>query len=178
MEETRLDYQLLFEEGAEGMLVFTVEGEVLDANAKARRIARRTLEYLRAAGRDGIFDPADLRLKLAFERLRTTGEFEGELDLLRWNGSPFPAQVSMSGLGEGLVSVVFRDATEHKRVEEGVQSINESLERKVEERTGQLEEMVSKLRESERSLRESEERFRRTFEQAAVGIAHVAPDGR
>ncbi|MDX1932336.1 MAG: PAS domain S-box protein [Capsulimonadales bacterium] len=26
--------------------------------------------------------------------------------------------------------------------------------------------------------RESEERFRRTFEQAAVGIAHVAPDGR
>lgn len=30
----------------------------------------------------------------------------------------------------------------------------------------------------ERELRESEERFRATFEQAAVGIAHVAPDGR
>ena len=28
------------------------------------------------------------------------------------------------------------------------------------------------------ALRESEERFRATFEQAAVGIAHVAPDGR
>jgi two-component system sensor histidine kinase UhpB len=27
-------------------------------------------------------------------------------------------------------------------------------------------------------LRESEERFRKTFEQAAVGIAHVAPDGQ
>ena len=31
---------------------------------------------------------------------------------------------------------------------------------------------------SERALRESETRFRSTFEQAAVGIAHVAPDGR
>lgn len=37
--------------------------------------------------------------------------------------------------------------------------------------------MVSKLMASERSLRESEVRFRRTFEHAAVGIAHVAPDG-
>jgi PAS domain S-box-containing protein len=30
----------------------------------------------------------------------------------------------------------------------------------------------------ESALRESEERFRSTFEQAAVGLAHVAPDGR
>jgi PAS domain S-box-containing protein len=33
-------------------------------------------------------------------------------------------------------------------------------------------------REAERALRESEERLRATFEMAAVGIAHVAPDGR
>jgi PAS domain S-box-containing protein len=32
-------------------------------------------------------------------------------------------------------------------------------------------------REAEENQRESEERFRATFEQAAVGIAHVAPDG-
>ena len=31
---------------------------------------------------------------------------------------------------------------------------------------------------TEQRLRETEERFRATFEQAAVGIAHVAPDGR
>lgn len=35
-----------------------------------------------------------------------------------------------------------------------------------------------RLRASEAALRESEVRFRVTFEQAAVGIAHVAPDGR
>jgi PAS domain S-box-containing protein len=37
---------------------------------------------------------------------------------------------------------------------------------------------VTERLRAERALRESEERFRATFEQAAVGIAHVAPDGR
>ena len=33
-------------------------------------------------------------------------------------------------------------------------------------------------REAEEALRRTEERFRATFEQAAVGMAHTAPDGR
>jgi PAS domain S-box-containing protein len=37
---------------------------------------------------------------------------------------------------------------------------------------------ISERKRSEAALRDSEERFRATFEQAAVGIAHVAPDGR
>lgn len=37
---------------------------------------------------------------------------------------------------------------------------------------------VTERREWERRLIESEERFRSTFEAAAVGMAHVAPDGR
>src|SRR5919199_149063 len=34
------------------------------------------------------------------------------------------------------------------------------------------------IRRKQGELRESEERFRTTFEQAAVGVAHVGPDGR
>jgi PAS domain S-box-containing protein len=38
-------------------------------------------------------------------------------------------------------------------------------------------EILRRAEAFERALRESEERFRLTFEQAAVGIAHIAPDG-
>ena len=37
---------------------------------------------------------------------------------------------------------------------------------------------ITERRRAEQAVRESEARFRATFEQAAVGIAHVAPDGR
>lgn len=37
---------------------------------------------------------------------------------------------------------------------------------------------IRERRQAEQALQESEARFRATFEQAAVGIAHVAPDGR
>ena len=40
------------------------------------------------------------------------------------------------------------------------------------------EDLSGRLRAAQEKLRESEERFRGTFEQAAVGIAHVSMDGR
>ncbi len=62
---------------------------------------------------------------------------------------------------------------------------SEALIRKLEEKTLQLEETnrtlqndIAERRRAEENLRESEERFRATFEQAAVGIAHVGSDGR
>ncbi|HEX2860274.1 MAG TPA: PAS domain S-box protein, partial [Lacunisphaera sp.] len=61
---------------------------------------------------------------------------------------------------------------------------SETLIRKLEEKTLQLEEInrmleedIARRKQVEEELRESEERFRGTFEQAAVGIAHVTPDG-
>lgn len=41
-----------------------------------------------------------------------------------------------------------------------------------------LKRAVSERERAEAEIAESEQRFRMTFEQAAVGIAHVAPDGR
>lgn len=62
---------------------------------------------------------------------------------------------------------------------------NRSLKKQVVGRTAELSGMnkalkteVSKHIQTENDLRKSEERFRATFDQAAVGIAHVSPDGR
>lgn len=48
----------------------------------------------------------------------------------------------------------------------------------VEEVLARVGGLLAERRRTGRRLRQSEERFRATFEQAAVGIAHVAPDGR
>ena len=62
---------------------------------------------------------------------------------------------------------------------------NRSLTAQVRKRTSELSSTnkalvveIADRKQKETALRESEERFRATFEQAAVGIAHVSPDGR
>jgi PAS domain S-box-containing protein len=77
------------------------------------------------------------------------------------------------------------DITEQKQAEKALSSLLEQLETKVEQRTAQLtrinESLQSEITERQRiekALRESEQQFRAAFHQAAVGIAHVAINGR
>jgi PAS domain S-box-containing protein len=77
-----------------------------------------------------------------------------------------------------------RDITERKRADEALNNLLNQLENMVEERTAELirinqslQAEITQRQRIEEALRESEERFRATFDQAAVGIAHVAING-
>jgi PAS domain-containing protein len=61
-------------------------------------------------------------LEPALQEQTKTGRFRGELRLLRRDGAPFPAEVSIGGYpdeaGGDRLCIVFRDVTERKREED------------------------------------------------------------
>ncbi|WP_412980349.1 PAS domain S-box protein [Nostoc sp. UIC 10607] len=77
------------------------------------------------------------------------------------------------------------DITERKQAEEALSNLLNQLEIIVEQRTAELTRInqslqteITERHRMEQALRESEQRFRAAFHQAAVGIAHVAIDGK
>ena len=89
--------------------------------------------------------------------------------------------------GVDFVSKPFEETEVLARVKTHLQlhTMRLHLEELVSERTVELRKTnvalqleVEERKQAQETLRESEARFRATFEQAAVGIAHVAPDGR
>lgn len=116
------DYGLLLEASKDGVLLVTADGAIVDANSAARRILRRRREDIVEAGVGGVFGPSGF--EAAVEEQRRTGEFEGELYMLRRGEAPFPAEVRLvgcrdSGVRNGLC-IVFRDLSERKELDDGL----------------------------------------------------------
>ena len=138
-------------------------------------------DYLRARHRAGMAGYRDTghgryinsNTALDLPAVRKTGE-EIRIELTL---SPIEPVDEAAAEGRFVLAIV-RDATERKRAEEQVKRLNEELEGRVAERTARLEAAIGELRSNEGRLLESEERFRATFEQAAVGMAHVGANGR
>lgn len=80
---------------------------LVDANPAACRLLKRMREELLAAGRDEFFDASDPWLKVAREVECTGGSFEGELCLLREDGTYLPVKISIASR-DGGVGFIFR----------------------------------------------------------------------
>lgn len=123
--DARLDHWLFFEASADGMILGTPDGDILDANPEACRMLGWAREELLFADLDAIFDRTDPGLDGARAEQRETNRFKGELSLLRRDGTPFPAEVSISHYrdgGEVRIGIVLRDVAERRRLEERLRS--------------------------------------------------------
>ena len=80
--------------------------------------------------------------------------------------------------GNRFIVGILRDMTERKRSEQALQKDHNGLEIRIRERTSELEIMNEQLQMKMIECNRLTDAFRATFEQAAVGVAHVQPNGR
>ncbi|MBK9574807.1 MAG: PAS domain S-box protein [Rhodoferax sp.] len=125
-------YHALVKASLDAILLTVPDGRILAANPAACRMFGRSEEEIQRIGRMGVVDSADPRLNLALEQRRRTGQFVGELTLLRQNGERFVGEVSTSNFdganGQPQSSMIIRDATERLRAQAALRDHAQQLQ--------------------------------------------------
>jgi PAS domain S-box-containing protein len=125
-------FKLLYENSGEAILLTQPDGSIYAANPEACRIFNMTEDQICNLGRNGILDPSDPNLNVALETRRKTGRFKGELKLLKKDGTIFPGEVTNTvfrlDTGEERSSMIIRDITAQKNMEEELRSSRKLLE--------------------------------------------------
>jgi PAS domain S-box-containing protein len=131
LRESEEKYRNLVENSIDAVLFAAPDGSIYAANSEACRIFGMTEEELIHAGRDGIADLSDPRLKPALEERARTGRFRGELRFRRKDGTVFPVEISSALFedrdGHTRTTMFIRDITERKRAEEALVRRTEDL---------------------------------------------------
>jgi PAS domain S-box-containing protein len=115
-------YRLLFETSMDGILLTSQDGKVLEANQAACSIFQRTESEIINVGRSGLADLDDPRLSVLLDERLRTGKANGEVLLLRKDGSRFAGEISSTVFknahGNANTSMIVRDISERKYAEQ------------------------------------------------------------
>ncbi len=121
LRESKERYHSLFANSGDAILLTAPDGSVFAANPAACQMFGRTEAEICQLGRAGLVDRTDPRLTAGLERRTRSGKVHGELNLLRANGSVFPAEITSAMFrdrdGSPKTSMIIRDSTERKQME-------------------------------------------------------------
>ncbi len=126
IQESEAKYRSFFESSMDGILLTVTDGEILSANPAACDIFKMTEEEICAAGRLGVVDLSDPRVKQLIEERQRTGRAKGELTMLRKDGSKFQAELTSAvftdSYGRERTSMIVRDVSHRKNLEKALQA--------------------------------------------------------
>ena len=135
LAEREIQYRSIFESTTDGLLIFDLEGELVDLNPAAARMHGYSMEEFRRLKPSQFIHPDSLPLFEQFvETVRAGREFRTRARDLRRGGTPFYIEIVGVGFtyrGEPHALAVLRDITEEVEA-------YQFLEQRVEERTREL----------------------------------------
>lgn len=136
LRESEEQFRSLFENSLDAILLTIPDGRILRANPAARQMFGMTEEEICRAGRDGLVDTSDPRLKQALEERDRTGKFQGELLITRKDGTVFPAELSTVLFrdveGQWKSTMIIRDVDARRRSEEAQKRLATAVEQAAE----------------------------------------------
>ena len=122
IKQSEEKYRSFFENSLDGILLMATDGRIFAANTAACQMFQRTEEEICEVGRAGIVDISDPRVARAVKERSRTGKVRAEVNMIRKDGSIFPAALSSEIFedlnGKKLASLIIRDNSEEKRVAE------------------------------------------------------------
>ena len=123
--ESERRYRLLFENSQDAVISTRPDGQVLSANPAACALFGLQANALAQVRSLQLFDASDPRCAALSHQTPTGGKLQGQMRMLRSDGSPFEAEVSATRCpeGEALCSMIIRDITERQRAEDQIKNL-------------------------------------------------------
>jgi len=166
LRESEQRFRALYENSIDGMMITITDGTIISANKRMCEMLGMTETEIVTAGRDGVV-VHDERLIAGIEQRTRTGRFQGELTMIRKDGSLLPVEVSSSVFidhdGREKTGQVVRDITERKRMEQLLKQAQEDLELRVEERTREIKKQAELLNLAQDAIIVRDENDKITF---------------
>ena len=119
LRDSEYKYRALFENSQDAVMLTTLDGGVVSANAKACELFGCDEATLQQLELGDLVDLTDPRLPVALEERRRLGQFAGELTFFGSDQHQFPAEVLSQVFdgpdGQKMTCTVVRDLTEQKK---------------------------------------------------------------
>ncbi|MBV9489038.1 MAG: PAS domain S-box protein [Verrucomicrobia bacterium] len=171
--ESETRFRSLFEHNADAMLLLDPETlryvEANDAVARLFRAPNReALENVSPSERWPERQPDGQRSREKAQAMAkltlAQGSHRFEWWTRRWDGTEVALDIVMTAVPFGkrtLLSVVYRDVSEHKQAENQIRQLNASLEKRVADRTSELVRSNEQLKQAEEGLRQRSARVQK-----------------
>lgn len=125
-------YKLMFEKNLDAIMLMSPDGVIYRANPSACEMFRTVESDLCRIGLNGISDTSDHRLYQFLHRLETDGRARSELNMVRRDGSKFPAELTAclfkDKRGKYMAVTTTRDITELKKAIENLWGLQRETE--------------------------------------------------